>query len=289
MIGLIGTGLMGAAMAERLLASAVSVVVYNRTPAKLEPLQQLGAEIAPSVESLLQRCQAVILMLSDAAAIRSVLLVEPAKSQLVDRLVIQMGTIAPSESRKLAEDIQAAGGHYLEAPVLGSIPEAKSGQLIVMAGGTPEQFQQGLPILQQLGTEPMLVGDVGAAAALKLALNQLIAALTSAFALSLGFVQRQGVAVDQFMAVLRQSALYAPTFDKKLQRMVEQNYDNPNFPTKHLLKDTKLFLTEAESSGLQVDSLAGVRQILEMACSAGLAEADYSALFAAVSSSQENE
>jgi 3-hydroxyisobutyrate dehydrogenase len=126
------------------------------------------------------------------------------------------------------------------------------------------------------------MGAVGSAAAAKLALNQLIASLTSAFALSLGFVQRQGVEVEQFMQILRQSALYAPTFDKKLQQMLDGNYANPNFPTKHLLKDTDLFLTEAQSVGLNVSSLEGVRKVLEMAQQLGLSDADYSSLFAAI-------
>lgn len=278
---------MGAPMAERLLLNGVSVMVYNRTPEKLAPLRQAGAEIAASIPDLLQQCEAAILMLSDADAIRSTLLSDAAKPFLTECTIIQMGTIAPSQSRSIEVDISAAGGSYLEAPVLGSIPEAKAGKLLVMVGATPEQFQQWLPILQQFGAEPLLIGSIGTAAALKLALNQLIGSLTSAFALSLSFVQQQGVAVDTFMEILRQSALYAPTFDKKLQRMVEQNYADPNFPTKHLLKDTNLFLNEAETVGLQVDSLAGVRQILETACHLGLADQDYSALFAAICSFRE--
>lgn len=286
MIGLIGTGLMGAPMAERLLINQVALIVYNRSLEKAEPLRSAGAEIAGSVPELLQQSEAVILMLSDQAAIRAMLLSDEAKSSLAGRTIIQMSTIAASQSRSLAEEILALGGSYFEAPVLGSIPEAQAGKLQVMVGATPEQFQQWQPLLQQLGT-PILVGEVGTAAALKLALNQLIAALTTAFALSLGLVKRQGVEVDTFMQILRQSALYAPTFDKKLQRMEERNFENPNFPTKHLLKDVKLFLSEAETSGLQTDSLAGVRQILEIACSLGLADADYSALFAAISPNQE--
>ena len=84
------------------------------------------------------------------------------------------------------------------------------------------------------------------------------------------------------MQILRQSALYAPTFDKKLQRMLDSNYSNPNFPTKHLLKDTDLFLSEAQSVALNVSSLEGVRQVLEMAQQLGLSEEDYSSLFAAI-------
>ena len=281
-VGFIGTGLMGQPMAQRLLDAGVSVVAYNRTPAKLEPLRKSGAEIVHSPEEAIASSDCVILMLTNAAAIREVLLSEASRQQLSGRTVIQMSTIAPTESREIGDAIAAVGGEYLEAPVLGSIPQAESGELQVMVGATQEQFQKWFELLKHFGSEPLLIGPVGSAAALKLALNQLIASLTTAFALSLGFVQQQGVDVEQFMQILRQSALYAPTFDKKLQRMLDGNYENPNFPTKHLLKDTNLFLTEAQSVQLNVSSLEGVRQILEMTQQLGLADADYSALFAAI-------
>lgn len=285
-IGLLGTGLMGLPMAQRLLSADLSLVVYNRTAEKLEPLKAQGATLARSAEEVLQQSQAIILMLTNAQAIRELVLSETARPLLADRTLIQMGTIAPSESRALRDEITAAGGSYLEAPVLGSIPEVKAGQLQVMVGATLDLFQRWLPLLRQFGPEPQLVGEVGSAAALKLALNQLIASLTTAFSLSLGFVQQQGGNVDTFMQVLRQSALYAPTFDKKLQRMLDRNFANPNFPTKHLLKDTQLFLQEAIASGLRADSLEGVQQILETACAMGLSDDDYSALFAAVQPAQ---
>jgi 3-hydroxyisobutyrate dehydrogenase len=281
-VGFIGTGLMGSPMAERLLAAGFSVIAYNRTQAKLEPLSNTGATIAQSPVEVLQQADCVLLMLTDTAAIQAVLLAPDTQAVLSGRTIIQMGTIAPDESCAIAAAVEAVGGDYLEAPVLGSIPEAQAGKLIVMVGSSPEQFQRWSQLLQQLGPEPLLIGEVGKAAALKLALNQLISSLTTAFALSLGFVMRQGVDVETFMSILRDSALYAPTFDKKLQRMVERNYDNPNFPTKHLLKDTNLFLGAAQAAGLNVSSLEGVRVILEAAQQMNLAEEDYSALFSAV-------
>ena len=282
-VGFMGTGLMGLPMAERLLAANSAVIAYNRTAAKLELLKNAGVAIAQSPVEVLQQAECVLLMLTDATAIQTVLLSPEVRPALAGRTIIQMGTIAPSESRAIAAEVEAAGGDYLEAPVLGSIPEAQTGNLIVMVGSSPEQFQRWLSLLQQLGPEPQWIGEVGSAAALKLALNQLIGSLTTAFALSLGFVMQQGVEVETFMNILRDSALYAPTFDKKLQRMVERNYANPNFPTKHLLKDMSLFLGEAQSAGLNVSSLEGVRAILQIAQKMGLAEADYSALFSAVS------
>ncbi|HEY9739782.1 MAG TPA: NAD(P)-dependent oxidoreductase [Coleofasciculaceae cyanobacterium] len=281
-VGFIGTGLMGQPMAQRLLDAQLSVVAYNRTQSKLEPLRQAGAEIADSPDQVIQASECVILMLTNVEAIREVLLSDGSKQQLSGRTVIQMSTIAPTESREIHDAVIAASGDYLEAPVLGSIPQAKSGELQVMVGASPEHFQKWSELLKHFGPEPVLLGPVGSAAAAKLALNQLIASLTSAFALSLGFVERQGVEVEQFMQILRQSALYAPTFDKKLQQMRDRNYANPNFPTKHLLKDTNLFLTEAQSIGLNVSSLEGVRKVLETAQQLGLSEADYSSLFSAI-------
>ncbi len=286
---------MGQPMAQRLLAAGLSVEAYNRTQSKLEPLRASGAQIADSPQQAIAKrcCEAqiassdcVILMLTNAAAIQEVLLSEASRQHLSGRTIIQMSTIAPTDSRVIGEAVVAAGGEYLEAPVLGSIPQAESGELQLMVGATQEQFQKWAEFLKHFGPEPMLIGPVGSAAAMKLALNQLIASLTTAFALSLGFVQRQGVDVEQFMQILRQSALYAPTFDKKLQRMLDGNYADPNFPTKHLLKDTNLFLTEAESFQLNVSSLEGVRNVLEMAQQLGLADADYSALFAAIKPEQ---
>jgi 3-hydroxyisobutyrate dehydrogenase len=281
-IGLLGAGLMGEAMAKRLLEAKMPLVAYNRTHSKLTPLKEAGAEIADRPELVIQTCECIILMLTDATAIESVLLSENSLSFLKNRTVIQMGTIDPIQSKSIGDAVVAAGGEYLEAPVLGSIPEAKNGELLVMVGATETQFQKWYDLLKNFSPAPMLIGEVGTAAALKLALNQLIAGLTGTFALSLAFVQQQGVNVEQFMEILRQSALYAPTFAKKLQRMLEENYANPNFPTKHLLKDTNLFLDRAEEIGLDISSLTGMRQIIQKAIELGLADADYSAIFSAI-------
>ena len=278
----IGTGLMGGPMAERLVGAGHAVVVFNRSRNKAEALTVKGVKVADTAAEAVRSADCVFLMLGDEPAIRSVLFESATRESLSRRTVIQMGTIGPDQSRGLMADIQAAGGQYLEAPVLGSIPEAKAGSLIVMVGGTQAQFDAHRSLLAVFGPEPRLIGPVGQAAGIKLALNQLIASLTTAFSLSLGFVQRQGADVGQFMEILRESALYAPTFDKKLPRMRAHDYINPNFPTKHLAKDVDLFLEESSSLGLDTALLEGVRHSIERALHRGLAEADYSAVFEGV-------
>ncbi len=169
-----------------------------------------------------------------------------------------MATIYPTESKEIRDEVVACGGEYLEAPVLGSIPQVKSGSLIVMVGASPEQYEKWSGLLKVFSPEPLHIGAVGSGAAIKLAMNQLIGSLTTAFALSLGLIVREGIDVDLFMQIVRDSALYAPTFDKKLQRMLERNYENPNFPVKHLLKDTNIFINAAESVGIDVSIQEGV-------------------------------
>lgn len=281
-IGWIGTGLMGGPMAQRILDASMPLTVYNRTPSKVADLQAAGATVADSPAIALRNSTLIVLMLSDATAIRSALFSEAARAELAGKTILQMGTIAPTESQAIHAEVVAAGGDYFEAPVLGSIPEARSGTLLVMVGGTSAQFEQWLPVLHCFGPEPTLLGPVGSAAAVKLALNQLIGVLTAGFSTSLSFLLQQGIDPAPFMQILRSSALYAPTFDKKLQRMLDQNYSQPNFPTKHLLKDMKLFATEAEALGVNPAIPMAVQQILDRALAMGLAETDYSALFAAI-------
>lgn len=277
--GLIGTGLMGAPMAQQLLAAELPLIVYNRTVEKTISLAEAGATVADTPEQLLQTADCIMMMVTHAEAIRETVLAEATRPLLAGKTLIQMSTIGPQESRDLCGEVIQAGGEYFECPVLGSIPEAQSGALILMVGATSEQFQRWLPLLQRFGPEPRLIGSVGSAMALKLAMNQLIGSLTSAFALSLGFAQRQGVEIETLMQILRQSALYAPTFDKKLDRMVNRRFDRPNFPSKHLAKDMRLFRQEAEALGMSVENLAGVEQILERAMAQGLSDQDYSALY----------
>jgi 3-hydroxyisobutyrate dehydrogenase len=268
-------------MARTLSKTHPDLVVFNRTLDRTSELASAGIAVADSVESAVDGAECVVLMLSDAAAITSVLL--SGASRLTGKTIVQMGTISPEQSVELMGRFAGLGAEYCEAPVLGSVPEAKDAKLIVMVGASSEQYERLRPLLSSFGPQPILVGNVGAAAALKLAMNQLIAALTAGFALSLGFVQRYGIEVDVFMKVVRESALYAPTFDKKLSRMLAHDYGSPNFPTKHLYKDVALFIDSAKRQGLNTAAIEGVRAIAESALGRGLADSDYSAIFESIS------
>jgi 3-hydroxyisobutyrate dehydrogenase len=281
-ITLLGTGLLGRAIAERLQSVGHTVTVYNRTTTKALPLQACGITVVTRPEQAIAQADCVVLMLADAAAIRAVLLTPASLAVLRGKTVIQMGTIAQDESLALQTEIEQVGGSYCEAPVLGSLAEAQAGTFLLMVGGTEEQFVEWGPLFRSLSREPRLIGPAGKAASLKLALNQLIAAEISAFALSLGMVQRAGVPIDIFMAILKASALFAPAFEKKLPRLLTRDYQQPNFSTRHLLKDVELFLREASGYALTTSSLEGIRPVLERTIAQGLGDSDYSAIFEVV-------
>jgi len=281
-ISVLGLGLMGGAIALRLKGQGFDVGGWNRSPEKAEALAARGLPIAGSAPDAVEAAECVLLVLTDAEAIRETLLAPKQELALAGRKILQMGTIAPAESRAIAKRVAASGGEYLEAPVLGSLPEARAGRLLVMAGGERRLFEQCLPVLAALGQEPRLIGPVGQAAALKLAMNQLIAGLTTTFSLSLGLVRSEGIDVEQFMELLRASALYAPTFDKKLDKYLSHDYAEANFPLEHLLKDVRLFRHAAETSGLDTAIITGIEAACIRALAKGYAGQDYSALYEAL-------
>jgi 3-hydroxyisobutyrate dehydrogenase len=281
-VALIGTGLMGRPMGERVLAAGYHLTVFNRSREKAELLRSSGAEIAATGAEAIGSAECVLLMLADGIAIREVLFDENPKPDLGQRTVIQMGTISPTESIGFHKEVLERGGDYLEAPVLGSIPEASAGKLLIMVGASKPQFDKWSTLLECFGSEPLLIGEVGKAAAVKLALNQLIASLTVGFASSLGLVQSLGIEAGLFMKILRQSALYAPIFDKKLQLMLDRDYGIGNFPSKHLFKDVALFSAAAQTVNLETIGIEAIHRLLEITLEKGYADGDYSALFEAV-------
>ena len=274
-IALLGTGLLGEAIGLRLLGRGVELGVWNRNDERSQQLVNAGATAISNLDGAGANWDAVITVLRDGPVTQQVV---AELGDLHGGCLMPMGTMGITEIRSLAQQIQQQNGTCLEAPVLGSKPQAADGTLLVMAGGTQELFDQQQPLLNHLSQEPMLVGPIGSGAATKLALNQLIASLTHAFSLSLRLVQQAGVPVETFMAILRPSALYAPTFDKKLQRMLDGHYSDPNFSTALLRKDLRLFLEEATAAGLQVSGLGGLDSLLERSAGGELDALDYCAL-----------
>jgi len=277
-VALFGTGIIGKPMAEKLLEADHSVIVYNRTQSKAESLKEKGASIALSPQEAVTKSECVLLLLPDKKAIDQVLFKSGVKSYK-DKTIIQMGTICSSESLEIAKKILKANGDYFESPVLGSKMEAENATLILMVGASQEQFDKWFDLLKCFGPNPRLIGPIGHAAVLKLSLNHLIASHAACFSLSLGLIEKNNIDIDLFMSILNESSLVAPMYSKKLNNWLKRDYENPNFPLKHLLKDVDLILDEAKLKKIRTDVLEAIRSLLKKSMKEGLEEKDYSSVF----------
>jgi len=282
-IGIIGTGILGSAAARKLKKLKHEVLVTNRTLAKAKALESCGIEVKGSPAELIEAVDTVILMLPDGPAIGKVLFKELERS-FQGKTFIQMGTISPEESRNISSAINDRQGQYLECPVLGSRGETDAGRLILLLGGSEAQFVQFKDLLKPLGQKYLHIGPVGSAAAFKLALNQLIVMQACAFSLSLGIIQKKNIDVGLFMEAVRNSAVYAPMFDKKLDNWLQGNYDDPNFSVDHLLKDINLIRSEAESLNLETEVIKAAQRLYEKAVEQGIGQKDYSSIYQVINS-----
>lgn len=280
-LAFIGTGLMGAPMAQKLLEAGYKLSVYNRTPGKAQALASLGAKMEESFENAIHNRDVIIFMVSDYSAVRN-LIDSVNKKDFKGKTVIQMSTVSPNENKILEAELNACGCNFIEAPVLGSIPQINAKSLFVLVGSSPELFEKYKQLFSAFSNRIDYVGQVGKASALKLGLNQLIVGLTTVFTMSLGYIRENNIDVSFFMDIVRNSALYAPTFDKKLDNYLNRDFSSPNFPLKHLLKDLDLILDAFGEKGINTETLKGVRSVLRTAVNNGMGDLDYSALYNAV-------
>jgi len=281
-ISVIGAGLMGGAIARKLFEHKNDVIAYNRTKDKLEPLKSIGIKIAETPAEAVENSEVVILMLADANAINSVMINENVLQKVKGKLVIQMGTILPEESKSFQKIFTENMAEYFEAPVLGSIPQILNENLIVLVGSSKDQFEKHKHIFSAFSKEIYHIGEIGQAAAIKLAFNNLIASLIPAFSLSFGIVKKSGVNPEIFMEILRKSALYAPTFDSKLPMILSEDFSKANFPAKHMLKDGRLIEKFASQLNLNTKVINALNTVIEEAVNSGYADQDYSAVYKAI-------
>jgi len=172
-IGIAGLGRMGAAIAERLLETGHTLVVWNRSPEKAKPFADRGVEVVPSPAALGPKVDAIVTMLTDAAAIDTVYRQASGllSSDLTGKLVIEMSTVQPETEIALAREVRAKGAAYVECPVGGTVGPARSGKLIGLVGGEVADIERARPILETLCRRIEHVGPVGAGASMKLAIN----------------------------------------------------------------------------------------------------------------------
>jgi 3-hydroxyisobutyrate dehydrogenase len=226
-IGFIGIGVMGEPMARNLLEAGTDLVVWNRTEGRTDRLREAGATVAPSVDVVFQLSCTVLLMLANGDAIDEVLGrgTERFGRLVAGRTVVHMGTTSPEYSRALGDDVRAAGGRYVEAPVSGSRRPAEAGQLVGMLAGEPADVEQIRMLLEPVCFQTSWCGDVPSALLMKLSVNLFLITMVTGLAESVNFAQRQGLDLNQFVAVLDAGPMASAVSRVKASKLVAGDFE----------------------------------------------------------------
>lgn len=270
-IGWVGLGTMGTPMVRNLLGEGFPVYVFNRTREKEKELIKLGASSADSLQHLSQVSEVVVTMVTDDEAVEQVynsstgLLTDPSPGTLM----IDMSTVSTQASKKLAKGCSDKGVRFLEAKVSGSGKVVEDEQLVIMVGGTQEDYQKALPIFGTLGKHSFLMGEVGIASAAKLCLNYFLALTFQGLAETVLFAQQEHISKQAILNLINESALGSGVTLQKSQKILSNDF-SPAFALKHITKDLRLIQKEGMTFPLFSPLLASYQSASKM----GFAEDD---------------
>ncbi len=255
-VGLLGAGLMGTAMAHRLLSQGVPVIAWDRTSDHVEALAERGAEVAGTPGEVVSAADAVITMLPSAEVVLAV--VEPLLGQWPEETIwLQMSSVGAAEADQLAQVAAAHGVTLFDAPVSGSTHPAEEGQLTILASGPEAARAQVEPIFAALGSRIQWVGEAGTSSRLKLAANHWMIAMVAALAETMHLCELMGLDQQQFVTLLDGGPLGSSYGLQKLGEMQRHEYP-AGFPVRLALKDLKLVREVANGSEVKLPVLDAV-------------------------------
>jgi len=255
-VGLLGTGLMGTAMAHRLLNQGVTVVAWDRQREHAQPLAERGGQVASTAADVVSSAQAVITMLPTAQIVLSV--VEPLLDEWPEETIwLQMSSVGAAEADQLVEVANAHGVTLFDAPVSGSTHPAEEGQLTILASGPDAARGRVAPVFEALGSRVQWVGDAGMGSRLKLAANHWMIAMVTALAETMNLCELMGLEGQQFVTLLDGGPLGSSYGLEKLGEMQRHQYP-AGFPLRLALKDLQLVREVASSSGVELPLMDAV-------------------------------
>lgn len=276
---------MGTPMATNLAKAGFPLVVWNRTATKMAPLVQLGAKAGKGPAHVAAEADVVITMVSRPQDVEEVVLGPEGAAEGLHQgaALIDMSTVGPATSRKLAGAAAAKQAEFLDAPVVGSVGPATDGTLVILVGGLLQTLERCRPILQAMGKTIVYAGNVGMGSSLKLATNLMLGHLMAGFSEALLLTKRAGVDPNLLIQVFEASPFHSPWYRMKGVGMLRDDF-SPHFALKHMRKDFELMCQLAQEQGTAAPITDAIRQLYVDAEAAGQAEADYSAIMAHVGS-----
>ena len=268
-------------MAANLLKAGFPVVVWNRTATKMAPLLNLGAKAGKGPAQVASESDVVITMVSQPKDVEAVVLGPEGvlEGMKPGSVLIDMSTVSPATSRKLAGAVTTKQAEFLDAPVVGSKGPAIEGALVILVGGLPSTLERCRPIFKAMGKTIIHAGGVGMGSALKLATNLMLAHLAAGFSEGLLLVQRAGLDPKRYLDVLEASTFRSPWYQTKGVSMVKREFA-PHFALKHMHKDLRLMSELATDVNAVLPMTRAIEQLFAQSEASGKAELDYSAILA---------
>jgi 3-hydroxyisobutyrate dehydrogenase-like beta-hydroxyacid dehydrogenase len=268
---------MGSAFAERLLDAGYDLVVHNRSRAKTEPLAARGATVAETAADLAAAVDIVLTSLSDDAAFESVAasVIGAARSGTV---LVDLSTVSPGASARVATLAERASLLYLRAPVSGNPGVVRAGRLSFIVSGPPNALGRGEQVLRAIGPTIHVVGDAEQARVVKLAINLMIAGLAQLMSEALVLGEASGVSRAALLETMGDSAAGAPFVKYKTEPLLHDDY-TATFTTNLMEKDIDLVLDAAEIAGVRLPLAREIKVLVRSAIEAGYGDDDFMALF----------
>jgi len=255
-VGMLGVGLMGSAMAHRLLDRGIAVIEWDRDAEALRALEARGGESAEGPGAVVSGAGVVITMLPTAAIVLDV--VEPTLGDWPqDTVWLQMSSVGAAEADQLSRVAETHGVRLVDAPVSGSTHPAEEGQLTILASGPHSARAAVAPVFDALSSRVLWVGEAGMGSRLKLAANHWMIAMVAALAESMHLCQAMDLDEQQFIALLQDGPLGSAYAMQKLDEMRLREYP-AGFPIRLALKDLELVREVEESAGLPMPLLDAV-------------------------------
>lgn len=280
-IGFIGLGIMGSRMAANLQKGGHSMVVFNRTRERAEPLLAEGVRWADSPAELASQVEVVFTMLAHPAAVEEAAL---GQAGFLSRLApgqmwIDCSTVNPSFSRKMAAESQAHGIRFLGAPVSGSKEMAAAAKLTFLVGGEAGDLETCRPLFACMGNKIIHCGGQGMGASLKIVMNQLLGTVMAAFAEGLVLGESLGLSRKLLFEAFLSGPAAAPFLSVKRERIENGDFKHADFPLQWLQKDLQLATASAYETGVPMPLTNVTKEIYQFAIRAGHGEEDFSAIY----------
>jgi 3-hydroxyisobutyrate dehydrogenase-like beta-hydroxyacid dehydrogenase len=277
-VGMVGLGLLGAALCERLLGAGFDVRVWNRSRDKAEPLLAIGARWS---ENPFAECDRVVVCLYTSAIVGEVM--DAMQSGLrTGQIVIDTTTGDPAETTALGDRLAASGVDYLESPIAASSEQTRQGQALAIVAGPHAAFAESQDIFAAIAGKTLHVGSAwGAAAKVKLVNNLVLGLNRVALAEGLVFAKAIGLDPAKTLDVLKEGNSYSGVMDTKGRKMIEGDFSLQAKLAQHA-KDVRIILEEAARGGASLPLSRLHLELLSEAEAAGLGDVDNSAIIRAI-------